>query len=183
MIDTQHSTYENKLVFLTFAVPPGLYTCMVTNDFGSVTSEYGINSKHINICYCMYIMIRLYNLIPYVVGDPEPAKIIHTPDIYFTAVINSTFTISCHGYGNELPAILWSKHEVQLTNDARISINQRYVSQNSSYQFTTSTLTISDIDIKDAGNYSCTANNSNGTDIHQFILKVFVPGKLCTYLL
>ena len=49
VIDTQHSTYANKLIFLTSAVPLGLYTCMVTNDFGSATSEYGINSKHINM--------------------------------------------------------------------------------------------------------------------------------------
>ena len=106
--------------------------------------------------------------------------VVHTPDIYFTAVINSTFAISCHGYGNELPAILWNKYEEQLSNDARVTIN---VLQNSTYQFITSTLTISDIDTEDAGNYSCIANNSNGTDIHQFILKVFVPGELCTYLL
>ena len=124
----------------------------------------------------------MHTHIPYVVGDPEPAKIIHTPDIYFTAVINSTFTISCHGYGNELPAIVWNKYEEQLSNDSRIVINQRYVSQNSTYQFTTSTLIISDIEIEDAGNYSFIANNSNGTDVHHFILKVLVPGKLCTYI-
>ena len=46
VIDTQHSTYANKLIFLTSAVPLGLYTCMVTNDFGNATSDYGINSKH-----------------------------------------------------------------------------------------------------------------------------------------
>ena len=132
-------------------------------------------------------MNRQYNFCAYslhnVVGDPEPAKIINTLDIYFTAVINSTFTISCHGYGNELPAILWNKYEEQLSNDSRITVNQRYVLQNSTYQFITSTLTISDIDTEDAGNYSCIANNSNGTDVHQFILKVIVPDKLCTYLL
>ena len=59
VIDTQHSTYENKLVFLTSTGPPGLCTCMVTNDFGSATSDYGINSKHI-VC-----MIRLYNFCAY----------------------------------------------------------------------------------------------------------------------
>ena len=102
--------------------------------------------------------------------------VVHTPDIYFTAVINSTFAISCHGYGNELPAILWNKHEVQLINDCRIAINQRS-QQNSTYQFTISTLTIWDVIVEDAGNYSCIANNSNGTDVHQFALKVLVPGR------
>ena len=61
VIDTQHSIYENKLVFLTFAVPPGLYTCMVTNDFGSTTSDHGINSKHIillmMIILCYYMTL------------------------------------------------------------------------------------------------------------------------------
>jgi hypothetical protein len=115
-------------------------------------------------------------IIPYVVGDPEPAKIFHTPDSYFTAVINSTFTTSCNGHGNELPGIIWNKHEMQLANDAHIAINQRYVSQNNTYQFTISTLTMSNITLEDAGNYSCIANNSNGTDVHHFILKVLVPG-------
>ena len=45
VIDTQHSTYENRLIFLTYSVPHGLYTCMIINDFGSATSDYGINSK------------------------------------------------------------------------------------------------------------------------------------------
>ena len=45
VIDTRHSTYENKLIFLTSAVPPGLYTCMITNDFGSANSDYGIISN------------------------------------------------------------------------------------------------------------------------------------------
>ena len=45
VIDTQHSTYENRLIFLTYSVPHGLYTCMIVNDFGSATSDYGINSK------------------------------------------------------------------------------------------------------------------------------------------
>ena len=72
--------------------------------------------------------------------------------------------------------MIWNKHEVQLTNDSRIAINQ-ISQQNSTYQFTTSTLIIRDVIIEDAGNYSCIANNSNGTDVHQFTIKVFVPGR------
>ena len=72
---------------------------------------------------------------------------------------------------------MWNKHGVQLTNDARTNINQEYVSRNNTHQFITSTLTISGIKIEDAGNYSCIARNSNGTDVHQFILKVLVPGE------
>jgi hypothetical protein len=45
VINTQDSTYKNKLTFLTSAVPPGLYTCMVINDFGNATSDYGILGK------------------------------------------------------------------------------------------------------------------------------------------
>ncbi len=64
VINTQHSIYDNKLIFLTSAVPPGLYTCMVTNNFGSATSDYGIISKLSNnqliICYCMDIYRILF---------------------------------------------------------------------------------------------------------------------------
>lgn len=109
-----------------------------------------------------------------VVEDPEPAKIIHSPNSYSTTVINKTFTTSCHGYGIELPTITWNKHGVQLTNDTHIAIN---VSRNSTHQLITSTLTISDTELDDTGNYSCIARNSNGRDVHWFILKVFIPGK------
>ena len=109
--------------------------------------------------------------------DPEPAKIIHSPDSYSTAIINETFTTNCHGYGNELPAIIWNKHGVQFTNNAHITINQSYVSQNSTHQYATSTLIISDTELEDTGNYSCIARNSNGTDVHWFILKVVIPGE------
>ena len=113
----------------------------------------------------------------YAVGDPEPAEIIHSPDSYSIAVINSTFTTSCHGYGIELPVIIWNKHGMALTNDARIITNQRYVFQNSTYQFIASTLTIGSTELEDTGNYSCIARNSNGMDVHRFTLTVFVPGK------
>ena len=173
MINTQHSTYENKLIFLTPAVPPGLYTCTVTNDLGNITSDYGINGKYLT--KMLEHLIFLHNT--HTVGDPEPAKIIHSPDSYSTAIINETFTTSCHGYGNELPAIIWNKHGVQLTNNAHIAINQSYVSQNSTHLFIASTLIISDTELEDTGNYSCIARNSNGTDVHWFILKVVIPGK------
>lgn len=72
---------------------------------------------------------------------------------------------------------MWYKCGTQLTSDARITIEQRYVPQNSTYHFTESVLTISDVELEDAGNYSCIARNRNGTDIHQIVLKVLVPGE------
>ena len=72
---------------------------------------------------------------------------------------------------------MWNKHGMQLTNDSRTNIDQEYVVWNNTHQFITSTLTISGIKIEDAGNYSCIASNSNGTDVHQFILKVLIPGE------
>ena len=124
-----------------------------------------------------FYLISMYTL--YVVGDPEPAKIIHNPEIlnFTSAVINETFITSCHGYGNELPVIMWNKNGVQLTNDSRTNIAQGCASQNNTRQFITSTLTISGIRVEDTGDYLCIANNSNGTDVYLFTLKVFVPGK------
>ena len=37
VINTLHSTYENKLILSV--ISPGLYTCTVINDFGNATSE------------------------------------------------------------------------------------------------------------------------------------------------
>ena len=63
-----------------------------------------------------------------------------------------------------------------LTNDARITTNQRYVFQNSTYQLIASTLTIGSTELEDTGIYSCIARNNNGMDVHHFTLTVFVPG-------
>ena len=54
VINTQYSTYENKLIFLASTVPAGLYTCMVANDLGSVTSDYGILRKYTIIIITLY---------------------------------------------------------------------------------------------------------------------------------
>ena len=45
VVDTVQSTYENKLIFLTSEIPPGLYTCTVMNDHGNATSADGILRK------------------------------------------------------------------------------------------------------------------------------------------
>ena len=110
------------------------------------------------------------------VGEPEPAKIIHSPDNYSMIVANETFTTSCHGYGIELPVITWQKSGTQLTNDDHVNISESYVYQNNTYQFTKSVLTINSVGLMDVGNYSCLARNNNGTDVHQFVLEVIAPG-------
>lgn len=45
VINTLHSTYENKLNFLISPVPSGLYTCTVINDFGNTTSDHELLRK------------------------------------------------------------------------------------------------------------------------------------------
>ena len=139
--------------------------------------EYFVSIYHDTISNCTQFSILI---LPeyYIVGEPEPANIIYSPNNYSAILVNETFTTSCHGYGNELPNITWYKHSVQITDNDRITINQRYVPWNSTYQFTESALTVSNIVLEDTGSYSCIARNSNGTDVHHFILIILIPGEL-----
>ena len=106
------------------------------------------------------------------VGEREPANL--TLSLRnSTTVVNETFSVSCRGYGNEL-TITWWKSGQQLTDD---HIEQNYVPQNNTHQFIESILTISSVQLEDAGNYSCIANNSNGTERVDFEVRVLLPSE------
>ena len=173
-----HGKFLRKKIFMHELAPPRNFILGIPHFVSECILS--IDPRRFSLKFPPIILFHYNNNIYpiyYAVGDPEPAKIIHSPDSYSTAVINSTFTTSCHGYGIELPVIIWNKHGMALTNDAHITTNQRYVFQNSTYQFIASTLTIESTELEDTGNYSCIARNNNGMDVHHFTLTVFVPGK------
>ena len=81
--------------------------------------------------------------------------------------------IVCVGYGrDELPHIIWKYGDGILTNDTPgVTIYEAQVTEND-LTFIESVLTLCDVGSEDAGNYSCTVNNSIGTAESSFTLNV-----------
>ena len=87
-----------------------------------------------------------------------------------STVINVTFT--CAAYAIPVPTITWQHttttgRPVNISSDQRITIDSNVFNYNR-----TSTLTISDVQFTDRGQYTCTATNDHSSDIATAILTV-----------
>ena len=93
----------------------------------------------------------------------------------------------CTAYGgDEPPSIIWKFGDELFINDS-LELVKIYESQTvqNGHVFTESILELCDVDFNDTGVYSCTANNSRGTDSYNFTLEVVPTGELsnicCVY--
>ena len=89
----------------------------------------------------------------------------------------------CTAYGgDEPPSIIWKFGDELFINDS-LELVKIYESQTvqNGLVFTESILELCDVDFNDTGVYSCTANNSRGTDSYNFTLDVVPTGELVTF--
>ena len=87
--------------------------------------------------------------------------------------INTTFSITCNdSNGDPPPTFTWLKDDIELNNNSA-TIQQLFNR--------VSTLTITNIQAKQAGKYTCTANNIVGNN-HQDVI-VNIPGKAINNML
>ena len=86
----------------------------------------------------------------------------------------TTVTYVCVGFGeDEPPNIIWRFGDQELTNDTS-SLVTVYESQliENGLVFTQSILELCSVEVDNAGMYSCTANNSRGSNSSTFTLSV-----------
>ena len=88
-------------------------------------------------------------------------------------------TYVCVGYGeDEPPNVIWEFGDQLLSNDTSslVTIYDSRVVENGQV-FTQSILELCSVEVENAGNYSCTANNSRGSNSSTFTLNVRPRGE------
>ena len=102
-----------------------------------------------------------------------------TPNASIEVDAGTTVTYVCVGYGeDEPPNIFWEFGDQLLSNDTSslVTVYDSQVVENG-LVFTQSILELCSVEIENAGEYSCTANNSRGSNSSTFILNVINIGK------
>ena len=109
----------------------------------------------------------------------EHPQIVIAPNASITVDAGTTVTYVCVGYGeDEPPNIIWEFGDQLLSNDTSslVTIYDSQVVENGQV-FTQSILELCSVEVENAGQYSCTANNSRGSNSSSFILNVINIGK------
>ena len=112
----------------------------------------------------------------------EPPQLVVTPNASITVDAGTTVTYVCVGYGeDEPPNIIWEFGDQLLSNDTSslVTIYENQLMENR-LVFTQSILELCSVEVENAGNYSCTANNSRGSNSSSFTLNVRSRSKLLT---
>ena len=102
-----------------------------------------------------------------------------TPNSSFEVDAGATVTYVCVAYGeDEPPSIFWQFGNELLENGSSPLVNV-YESQvvENNLVFTESILELCSVEVENAGMYSCTANNSRGSNSSAFTLIVNNVGK------
>ena len=114
---------------------------------------------------CLLVIVTLYT---------EPPQLVVTPNSSIEVDAGATVTYVCVGFSqDEPPNILWKFGDELLSNDSSplVTVYESQVMQNG-LNFTESILELCSVEVEDAGNYSCTANNSRGSHSFGFTLSV-----------
>ena len=108
----------------------------------------------------------------------EPPQILIAPSANIEAYDETTVVTMCMGYGkDEVPRLQWKYMENILTNDTpSFVIHETQCTENGRI-FVESILIFCDIGLNNAGNYSCTVNNSFGYAESTFTLNVKINRK------
>ena len=114
----------------------------------------------------------------YIFSSTAPVEIL-SPQEPTAISVDETYPVSfvCTARGFPAVDITWQYQNTQLTDsDPGLSIQSVTVENNNGFLNTTSTLTISSVDMSDVGNYACNASNtlfgSPASEMQQFTLTV-----------
>ena len=105
----------------------------------------------------------------------EPPQIVITSD-NVTVDAGNTVLFACVGYGTPDPDITWTRGGNQLTNDSRIIIYEKLLTEGG-VTYAQSILQLCSAEVTDAGLYSCNMSNMLGNTSSNFELNVTVGGK------
>ena len=117
------------------------------------------------------------NAIFLLVGPPQ---ILMSPG-NSTVEAGSTITLSCAGFGDPIPSIIWSMGHTQLTNNSQTTIYEELVMEVGEI-FVHSTLEICSIEEANGGVYTCTVGNTIGNTSYSFELSVIAAGNNILYI-
>ena len=104
----------------------------------------------------------------------EPPQLVVTPNASIEVDAGTTVTYVCVGFGeDEPPNIIWEFGDQLLNNDTSslVTIYESQVEENR-LVFSQSILELCSVEVENAGMYSCTANNSRGSNSSTFTLNV-----------
>ena len=91
--------------------------------------------------------------------------------------MDSTDTVyfTCIALGRPYPSIVWSKNSTDMNAqmDTHITIKEEYLTERETKEvYIKSTIEICNVDGKDNGSYTCTADNGVGSDNASFLMLV-----------
>ena len=118
-------------------------------------------------------------MIIHLLVSAEHPQIVIAPNASLEVDAGTTVTYVCVGYGeDEPPNIIWEFGDQTLNNDTSdlVTIYESQIMENR-LVFTQSILELCSVEVENAGMYSCTANNSRGSNSSTFILNVINLGK------
>ena len=157
----------------------GLYECTVSNRIVNASSNFtltiirtgGENTNVVEIVLITHFFLSTFT---------EPPQLVVTPNASIEVDAGTTVTYVCVGYGeDEPPNIIWEFGDQLLSNDTSslVTIYESQLIENR-LVFTQSILELCSVEVENAGNYSCTANNSRGSNSSTFTLNVRSRSKI-----
>ena len=113
----------------------------------------------------------------------EPPQIVIGPEEISETDAGNNIVLTCIAHGNANPSMSWNRGGILLSNGSRHTIYEQVVTK-SGVDFVMAILEICSTKPEDAGEYSCTALNSAGSDNYTFELSVSQEGKFnCQFVI
>jgi len=102
-----------------------------------------------------------------------PAQLVMHPNQTTALDAGNAVNFTCMAYGIPNPSISWKKGDTLLSNDSRVTIFADLLTEDE-MTFVYSVLELCSAEERDAGQYSCFADNTLGNDTASFVLTVAV---------
>ncbi|XP_063876640.1 hemicentin-1-like isoform X2 [Scylla paramamosain] len=144
---------QHLLLYDTQEEDSGDYTCLASNPVGSVEKQFAVR---------VIVPARITNL----------KKDMDRPDTkpYQEVMVDTPFSLYCPVVGSPLPNITWSKNGAVIEKHLEQGFNE-HISFGEDGQL----LLVSSATVEDSGNYTCSAQNTGGSDSVSYVVAVQVP--------